>query len=462
MQIRVYNTLTRELEEFKPSNGNNVRAYVCGLTVYADMHIGHARTYIAFDSIFRYLRSRGYPVKYVQNITDIDDKIIDKALAEGVNPAKLTSNYIQRMIEDQEILGLMRPDEYPKVSEYIPQIISAVQSLMDKGHAYPAGGNVYFRVKSFQDYGRLSRQDLDRLTKHRIRLDECKEDPLDFAVWKNVSDDSLSFESPWGRGRPGWHIECSVMAQALLGDEIDIHGGALDLVFPHHENEIAQSQALTGRPFVKYWLHTGFLYSSGEKMSKSLGNIMSVRDFLAEYDADTLRLFVLQTHYRSQINYDKDHILAAGNAVERLRQFKQRLSKATGQQGGRDDRIGEAAEELKRGFHEAMSEDFNTPNALSVLFTKVRKINTLLDEGDQAPGSIRHAREVFSEVTGILGLALDAEADIPDDVLGSIAERDRLRAEKRWDEADKIRDTLSRNGFRLVDGPDGSTRAERA
>ena len=298
MALRVYNTLTRQIEEFKPIKDGELNVYICGLTVYDHMHIGHARTYIAFDVILRYLRHKGYKVKYVQNVTDIDDKIIKRAAERGVDPMDLSREYAAKCLEDQKRLGLAAADVYPKVSENIGEIIKAIETLIEKGFAYVAEGSVYFELSKFPDYGRLSNQDLEQLNKHRIEPNPDKRTPLDFSLWKEAQEGEIGYQSPWSYGRPGWHIECSVLARKYLGDQLDIHGGALDLIFPHHENEIAQSESLTGKkPFVRYWMHTGFLQSSGEKMSKSLGNIVSIRDFAEKFDLQAYRLFVLQTHY---------------------------------------------------------------------------------------------------------------------------------------------------------------------
>ncbi len=455
MTLRVYNTLSRETEEFKPVEEGVVRAYVCGLTVYDRMHIGHARTYLAFDAIFRYLRYRGYDVRYIQNVTDVDDKIIKRASEKGVEPLKLSAEYAEAALEDQRRLNLLEADAYPRVSENIEEMIDAVKTLIEKGHAYESGGDVYFEVSTFPDYGKLSNQKTDELTEHRVEQDGRKRSPLDFALWKKSGDSELGFDSPWGRGRPGWHIECSVMSRKYLGDRFDIHGGALDLIFPHHENEIAQSEALTGeKPAVKYWLHTGFLYSSGEKMSKSLGNILPVREFLEQYSAEALRMFVLQTHYRSQIDYNGGLVEEAGKAVERLRNFRAALSSAG---GGGSNTAAEQMYSFKETFTEAMDDDFNTPKAVAALFEAVRDVNGMLSE--QSDESVEHALQVFDEVACVLGFDFTGE-ELSDGLKKLIQERKRLRAEKKYVEADRIRDELLEKGIRLKD-VGGRTVAER-
>ncbi|MBD3389304.1 MAG: cysteine--tRNA ligase [Candidatus Altiarchaeales archaeon] len=464
MALKVYNTLTRELEAFTPLEEGRVRAYVCGLTVYDDMHIGHARTYLAFDVIFRYLKYRGYELSHVQNITDVDDKIIRRAGERGVDPLELASMYADRAAEDRRELGLLEADDYPRVSENIEEIIGAVETLVGKGCAYEVGGDVYFSVESHPEYGRLSNQDVEQLVEHRIEHDPGKRSPVDFALWKSVGEDEPGFESPWGRGRPGWHIECSAMSRKCLGDRIDIHGGALDLIFPHHENEIAQSESLTGgKPFVRYWLHTGFLQSSGEKMSKSLGNILPVREFLKFHSRDALRLFILQTHYRSPVDYSEDNIASAEQAVARLRNYRKKLGENlddAGEDGGNS--AGKMSEELRENFISHMDNDFNTPQAMAAVFETLRDINTLLEGGGQSRKSIENSIRIFDELMSVTGL--DVEYDtvtLKDDERYLMEERNRHRREKNYVEADRIRDLLLERGIRVVDRKDGTTVAER-
>ncbi|MFH0860726.1 MAG: cysteine--tRNA ligase [Candidatus Altiarchaeota archaeon] len=464
MALRVYNTLSRQIEEFRPLREGEVSVYVCGLTVYDYMHIGHARTYIAFDVILRHLKSLGYRVTYVQNITDVDDKIINRALERGVPPLELSKEFSERASEDRKNLGLLEPDVYPKVSEHIPDIIDAVRKLIDSGHAYSVGGSVYFDVSTFPDYGRLSNQKTEELDRHRVEHDSGKRSPLDFSLWKESSEDELGFDSLWGRGRPGWHIECSVMSQKYLGDRFDIHGGALDLIFPHHENEIAQSESLSGKkPFVRYWLHTGFLNSTGEKMSKSLGNIISVRDFLKGHSASALRLFVLQTNYRSPIDYSSENVAKAESALKRLGNFRRALGDAIAKSTDSGDHIAlDVMEGAESDFIGHMNNDFNTSQAVASLFDAVKRINPLLDGGNESAESIKGALDILGRLLNALGITLPSEAvELTEEESALVEKRRLLRLNKKWAEADRIRDELLRGGLALTDQPDGSTLAER-
>ena len=454
--MNIYNTLSRGVEEFRPIKGREVNVYICGLTVYDYMHIGHARTYMAFDAILRYLAYRGYKVNYVQNVTDVDDKIIKRAKEAGRDPKELTSEFHKKSMEDQQALGLLMPDEFPKVTENITGIIDAVANLIKKGFAYEVEGSVYFDVSKADDYGKLSNQNEKQLKRHRIEPNPNKKNPLDFALWKSVDAQEYGFDSPWGYGRPGWHIECSVLSCKFLGDQLDIHGGATDLIFPHHENEIAQSEALTGKkPFVKYWMHTGFLQSSGEKMSKSLGNILPVREFLKEFSADAFRLFVLQAHYRSPIDYSRGNIEDAQKTLERLKEFRRRLQSAV---YGNDSKAKEAADVLKARFVGSMDNDFNTPKALSELFDFVREVNSLMDSGSQSKGSLDYALKIFDELIDVLGLHLEDITELSPEDAELIKQREEYRKEKNWAKSDEIRGQLAKKGLKLIDNKDGSTR----
>ncbi len=457
--LRVYNTLSRKVEAFEPISAGIVKVYICGLTVYDFMHIGHARTYIAFDAILRYLKFCGYRVDYVQNITDVDDKIIKRAMERGVSPLNLSRDYAEKSIEDQKRLGLIKPLKYPRVSESIDDIISAVVKLVGAGNAYEAGGSIYFDVSKSKGYGRLSNQDTEQLSQHRIEPTPDKRNPLDFALWKRV-DDGFGFESPWGLGRPGWHIECTAMSQRHLGDQIDIHGGALDLIFPHHENETAQSEALTGKtPFVKYWLHTGFLNSSGEKMSKSLGNILSVRKLLEECEADAFRLFILQTHYRSPIDFSTENLENSKKALERLRNLRQRLQEVDGISNLGD--LDVVFSDLRKEYVEAMDDDFQTSKALAALFEAAKKANQILDLGRCGRDSAKRAVDVLDELSGVFGLNLaGAEHIIPEHVMLLVVERNACRVARDFAKADSLRDAVFRLGYAIKDGKDGSTTVE--
>ena len=464
MALRTYNTLSREIEEFKPLSGSEVKVYICGLTVYDYMHIGHARTYIAFDAILRYLKCKGYSVRYVQNITDIDDKIIKRAKERGIDPLALSSDYARKSAEDRRDLGLLEADSYPKVSENISEIISAIEELIKKGYAYVIDGDVYFNVSEFSEYGRLSNQQTDALTKHRIEPNPKKKTPLDFSLWKHADISEMGFQSPWGYGRPGWHIECSVMARKYLGDRLDIHGGALDLIFPHHENEIAQSESLTGKkPFVRYWMHTGFLQSSGEKMSKSLGNIVSLREFSKEHSLQAYRLFVLKTHYRSPIDYSTENVSAAENALEKLCNYRKELEYAIGKAGDSGEtNTSNISKELLVAFEKEMDDDYNTPRALAAIFEAVRRINPLLFESRESKTSLREALRIFDKIMNVFGLDLSAKTDsftVEEKKL--IAERNTHRKNKNWAEADRLRKILLEKGVKLNDKGDGTTVAER-
>ena len=447
----VYNTLSGQKEEFLPQ-GDEIKMYVCGVTPYADCHIGHAMSYIIFDVIRRYLQFRGYKVKYVQNITDIDDKIIDRANQLGIATGELAGKFTARYFEDMDALNISRADIYPKATEEIPKIIEVIQGLVDKGYAYPAGGSVYFRVRSVPDYGKLSHRNLESMMSADGALGgDDKESPMDFVLWKAAKPGEPSWESPWGAGRPGWHIECSVMSLKYLGNTLDIHGGGQDLVFPHHENEIAQSESFTGiKPFVKYWLHNGLVQLGEEKMSKSLGNLITIKEALEKYSPDAIRIFVLSSHYRSPLTYSEEALEAAERGMDRLRQAVHGEGK--GEQVG--DRID--SELYRQRFIEAMDDDFNTPQAIAILFDLVRDINRLSDEGY----SVASAQEVLLELANVLGLtlellakpALDAEPFI--ELL--ISTRSQLREAKQFQLADEIRAQLVELSVALEDTPKGT------
>ena len=394
--MKVYNTLSGQKEEFLPPD-SQVRMYVCGVTPYSDAHIGHALSYIVFDVVRRYLRSRGYQVKYVQNVTDIDDKIINRANTLGIATSELAERYTSSFREDMTALNVEPPDVNPRATGEIPQILEIIQGLVTRGHAYASQGSVYFRVRSVSDYGKLSHRTLDMMMAGaRIESGEEKEHPMDFVLWKGAKPGEPSWASPWGPGRPGWHIECSAMSLKYLGNTLDIHGGGQDLIFPHHENEIAQSESFTGKPFVKYWMHNGLLQLGEEKMSKSLGNLVTIRDALGKYSADAIRIFILSSHYRSPLTYSEEALAAAEKGAERLRETVK----------GRDK--GEYGQELTdlapfhRRFTEAMDDDFNTPQALAVLFDLARDINRLGDERC----SVLHGQLALAELANLLGLTL--------------------------------------------------------
>ena len=452
--LKIHNDLTRGKEAFVPIEAGKVRMYVCGMTVYDYCHLGHARVMVVFDIVYRYLKFLGYDVTYVRNITDIDDKIIQRANEKGESFLELTRRFITAMHEDADALGVLRPDAEPRATEHIDEIIAMITSLIDNEHAYVAtNGDVYYAVGSFPGYGRLSGKSIEDLRAGaRVVVDEDKRDPLDFALWKSAKPDEPSWDSPWGKGRPGWHIECSAMSTRELGNHFDIHGGGADLTFPHHENEIAQSEGATCEKFVNYWMHNGFVRINDEKMSKSLGNFFTVREILARYDAETVRYFIMTSQYRSPLHYDDAHLDNARAALVRFYTALRGLPEA--EPGG--------AEEIVERFHAAMQDDFNTPEALAALFELARAINRARDADPEAAAAMA-AR--LRQLGGVLGfLQSDAEtwlrggkaADGLDDdrIEALIARRLTARKEKNWAEADRIRDQLVEQGIVLEDAGD--------
>jgi cysteinyl-tRNA synthetase len=447
--MKVYNTISGQKEEFIP-RGDTVRIYACGVTPYAECHIGHAMSYIIFDVIRRYLKFRGYKVRYVQNFTDIDDKIIDRANRLGVTSQELADKFIAQYFADMDALNVERADVYPKATEEIPKIIEVIQGLIDKGHAYQTREGVYFRVKSDPDYGKLSHQGLDTLLAGaRVEAGGEKEYPLDFALWKAAKPGEPYWESPWGEGRPGWHIECSTMSLKYLGESLDIHGGGQDLIFPHHENEIAQSECFTQVvPFVRYWLHNGLVQLGEEKMSKSGGNLIMVKEALERFSPDAIRLFIISSHYRSPLTYSEEGLKAAEKGVERLRQALQEKGKGRGK-ASIDN------ESYQKRFIEAMDDDFNTAQALAVLFDMAREINRASSEGF----ATEEAQQTLSELAGILGLTLkEREVHLRAEPFIEllISVRSELRQGKQWQLADKIRSSLGELGVALEDTPQGT------
>ncbi len=462
MPLQVYNTLTRQKEIFEPLEPGVVRMYVCGPTVYADAHIGHAMSAIVFDVIRRYLEYKGYKVIHVMNFTDVDDKIINKARKQGVDPFALAQGYIEKFLEQMDALNVKRPTVMPRVSGTIDEIIAMVQELIDKGYAYEVDGNVFFRVRKDEDYGKLSRRKLDETMRGEREkyAEELKEDPLDFALWKaQKSPDEPAWESPWGKGRPGWHIECSAMVRKHLGPTIDIHGGGNDLIFPHHENEIAQSESCNDAPLARYWLHNGMVVLSGEKMSKSLGNLVTIDEFLAQHDADVFRLLVLGSHYRKPLVYNDAVVAQAEKAYQRLLGA---LRPPTGDktQGPEVDALLNAAREAKQRFEEAMDDDFNTAAALGHIFELVKAINTARDAGVGGE-PFAQAQATLKELTGVLGLRLQPKASTGSDAAPFIdllvEVRSQLRQARQWVLADMIRDRLADLGVVLEDTRDGTT-----
>lgn len=454
--LKLYNSLTRQKEEFKPLQPGKVGMYVCGVTIYDLCHIGHGRTFVSFDMIVRYLRYSGYDVNFQRNITDVDDKIIKRAAENNESCESLTERLIGEMHRDFDALNMKRPDFEPRATLHIPEIIEMVERLIEREHAYIADdGDVLFSVSSFPEYGRLSGQNLDQLQAGaRVEVDENKRDPMDFVLWKMSKPGEPTWDSPWGPGRPGWHIECSAMNCKHLGEHFDIHGGGSDLQFPHHENEIAQSCCAHDTPYVNYWMHTGMVMVDKEKMSKSLNNFFTIRDVLEHYEPSTVRYFLLSGHYRSQLNYSEDNLKQAKAALERLYTALK----------GLDLTLDAApAEEFVAKFKAAMDDDFNTPEAYSVLFDMVREINRLKVDDMAAASALGVSMKKLADVLGILDQDVDAffKGEGSDDEVAQIealiAERNRARAEKDWPAADVARDGLNALGVILEDGPEGTT-----
>lgn len=479
--MEVYNTITRRKQTFQPREPGKVGIYVCGPTTYNYIHLGNARPLVFFDTVRRYLKYKGYDVTYVQNFTDMDDKIIKRAGEEGVNPLDLSGKYISEYFKDADNLNVWRADKNPKVTEHIPEIIAMVDRLVQNRPAYVVDGDVYFEVRKFAGYGKLSGRSLeDMQAGARVDVDERKRDPMDFALWKSAKPGEPSWDSPWGPGRPGWHIECSAMSLKYLGSNFDIHGGGFDLVFPHHENEIAQSEAATGEPFVRYWMHNGFITVNEEKMSKSLGNFFLVRDILANYPGELVRFFLLSTHYRSPLDFDDEKLSAAGRGLERIKTGLRLLSEALSKPRKEGDtlvsaELGAALDSLKSSFEAAMDDDFNTALAISVIFDLTREVNTAVQRlgGTLSPSDcevLLKAKELFISFNDVIGIfKVDKNTgeiildNVPDDSTGLaeglinlvIEVRQEARKKKDWASADRIRDGLKGLGIILEDTPQG-------
>ncbi len=462
MTLKVYNTLSRNKSEFDPIEPGKVRMYVCGPTVYDSAHVGHAMSALVFDIIRRYLIYSGYDIDYVMNFTDVDDKIIDRANRLGIEPIKLAEKYIDEFKQNLADLNILPATEHPRATEEIDTIIDMVARLLENDAAYEVDGDVYFRVESAKDYGKLSGRKLEDMNAgSRIRVDDRKENPMDFAVWKAAKPGEPAWESPWGPGRPGWHIECSAMNLEHLGHQIDIHGGGNDLIFPHHENEIAQTEAITGKPFARYWMHNGMLQLKGEKMSKSLGNLVPINEFVEKHSGDVMRLIVLSSHYRSPLTFNDDVIEANERAMERLLSAKKpAMPGAEGAPKAILEKLDEQIKTTKEGFIEAMNEDFNTAGALGQIFDLVRVINQARAE-NATNQELSDAQETFAELTGVFGLEMKDQADAvtgADAFIELLLElRQELRKQKNYDLSDRIRDELSALGVAIEDTPQGST-----
>lgn len=460
--IRIYSTLSRKKEDFQTLEPNVVKMYVCGPTVYSDAHIGHAMSVIVFDVVRRYLEYRGYQVKHVMNFTDVDDKIINRANAMGADPHQLAESYIQAFRKHLEDLNVLPATINPRATQDMPYIIQMIRELGEDGYAYETGGDVYFRVDKDKDYGKLSGRRLDDMQAGaRIGVDERKENPMDFALWKSAKPGEPAWDSPWGKGRPGWHIECSAMNFHHLGEQIDIHGGGNDLVFPHHENEIAQSEAFTGKQFARYWMHNGMMQLAGEKMSKSLGNLVTIDDFLARHEADALRMMILNGSYRAPLTYSDEIVDAAERGLDRLRSaLKPAPTNAPGAPAETVAWLAKQIETAQGAFVEAMDDDFNTSGGLAALFELVRVINTARDAG-ATNAELESAQEMLRTLTGVLGLRLSEKKSSGGDADKFIAllieVRAEMRKQKNWAMSDLIRDRLKELGVNIEDGKEGTS-----
>jgi cysteinyl-tRNA synthetase len=463
MSIKVYNTLTRQKEDFVTLEPGEVKMYVCGPNLYGPVHVGHAMSYVIFDTIRRYLQYRGYRVRHVQNFTDIEDRIIETARSRNISVQDLAEQHIARFYSEMDALNILRADTNPRATEVIPKILEIVQGLIEKGYAYVIDGDVYFRVTRFPDYGKLSKRSLDQMEAGaRIEVDERKEHPMDFALWKTAKAGEPAWPSPWGPGRPGWHIECSAMSMQFLGDQLDIHGGGHDVIFPHHENEIAQSESYTGKkPFVKYWIHNALLrlHEDDEKMTRHLGNVVSVQEALQKYSADSIRLFILSSHYRSPLTWKEENVLGSERGVERFQAALKDYSGTPPANPG--DALCAEAEAARREFIVGMDDDFNSPRAIAQAFDLARMINQARDSGAPAD-SLAYAQSILQEFVGVLGLTLKgrfaAAPTATEPFIALLIEtRAQLRAAKQWALADHVRDRLAELGVILEDGPAGTT-----
>ncbi|MGI6728581.1 MAG: cysteine--tRNA ligase [Anaerovoracaceae bacterium] len=460
--MKIYNTLTRKKEEFIPMNDREIKIYVCGPTVYNYFHIGNARPFVVFDTLRKYLEYKGKNVNFVQNFTDVDDKIINKAKEEGLSPGEISEKYIEEYYKDVEALNVKKATVHPKVTENMNEIISFVRDLIDKGYAYEIDGDVYYSTRKFQEYGKLSKQNIEDLESGaRIEIGEKKHDPLDFALWKaRKSEDEIAWKSPWGMGRPGWHIECSVMSTKYLGETIDIHAGGQDLTFPHHENEIAQTEAKTGKPFANYWMHNGYITIDNEKMSKSKGNFFTVRDIRKQYDGEVIRYFLLSGHYRNPINFSEELMEQSKNSLARMRNAKANLIHLIENGKGSITEAEKAElENLKKyreKFVEAMEDDLNTADAISTVFELIKDINTYVKDGSSKEFA-NESLSLLEELTGVLGLLRNREEadDLDTEIQKLIEERQTARKSRDFKRADEIRDILKEKGITLKDTPQG-------
>ncbi|HSH26081.1 MAG TPA: cysteine--tRNA ligase [Massilibacterium sp.] len=460
MSIQIYNTLTRKKEPFEPLEQGKVKMYVCGPTVYNYIHIGNARPAIVFDTVRRFFEYRGYDVHFVSNFTDVDDKLINAAKELNTDVSTIAEQFIQAYFEDVGALGVKKADAHPRVTECIPEIISFIEVLIKKGYAYEVEGDVYFRTRKFDDYGKLSQQSIDELQAgSRINVGDKKEDALDFALWKAEKEDEISWDSPWGKGRPGWHIECSAMIHKHLGETIDIHAGGHDLTFPHHENEIAQSEAMTGKTFARYWMHNGYININNEKMSKSLGNFILVHDIIKQYSPQVIRFFMLSVHYRHPINFSEELIQSAQNGFERIQtaiqNIQHRLEKSVNL-GEKDDEWLATIGQYRTQFIEEMSDDFNTANAITILFELAKEANKYLQESNTTEKVLTSFLQIFNEILTVLGIQIEEkEALLDEEIEELIKKRNEARKNRDFQLADDIRDELKEQGIILEDTAQG-------
>lgn len=456
----VYNTMTRKKQELVPSDGKEIKIYACGPTVYNYIHIGNARPICAFDVLRRYLKYRGFNVKYVQNFTDVDDKIIKKANEEGVSASEISERYIAEYKKDAHGLNVMDADVHPKVTENMDIIINFIKTLIEKGHAYEAQGDVYFRTLSFKDYGKLSGMPIEDLQAGaRIDVNDIKEDPLDFALWKAAKPGEPYWDSPWGKGRPGWHIECSAMSKQYLAETIDLHCGGQDLIFPHHENEIAQSEAASGKIFSKCWMHNGYINIDNKKMSKSLGNFFTVREVAEKYGYEVIRYLMVQAYYRSPINYSKELLDACKTSLERLYQCRETLDRAieNAGEGVYSEEAEKSFKTCKEKFIEAMDDDLNTADAVSAIFELVRELNIMSSNKESSKKQLEQGRDLFDELTDVLGILYNKKEknEIPQEILDLVEERKAARKAKDFAKADEIRDKITQLGYSVKETRQG-------
>lgn len=453
--MKLFNTMTRRKDEFVPTEAGKAKIYACGPTVYNFFHIGNARPFIIFDTLRRYLEYTGLEVTFVQNFTDVDDKMIARANEEHVTLKELGERFIAEYYKDAEALGIRPATVHPKATEHIGDIIELVGSLIEKNHAYVVDGDVYFDVSSFPEYGKLSGQSLDELKAGaRIDVTEAKRNPEDFALWKAAKAGEVSWDSPWGKGRPGWHIECSAMSMRYLGETIDIHGGGRDLIFPHHENEIAQSEAATGKPFARYWMHNGYINVDNEKMSKSKGNFFTVRDIAQKYDLKVVRLFMLSAHYRSPINFSEELIMQAASAMARIKNCRDNLKHIVQADGGIEVNVEQDICALEERFRQEMDDDLNTAGAIGAIFEYIRDINLAFEQGGDKK-SAEEALAALDRVLAVLGLVPEEEA-IPEEVMELVRQRQAARTARDFAAADALRDKITELGYEVKDTPEGA------